>query len=76
MKWVEENIAGFEVGISSAPPSSKGFVPLKWRWVTERTFGIFNLFRRLDKDYEKTTESQESWILWQNCQMILNRITK
>lgn len=76
MKWVEENIAGLEVEISSAPPSSNGFVPLKWRWVTERTFGIFNFFRRLDKDYEKTTESQESWVLWQNCQMILNRINK
>ncbi len=75
MKWVEENIIGLQVEISSAPPSSKGFVPLKWRWVTERTFGIFNFFRRLDKDYEKTTESQESWILWQNCQMILNRMT-
>lgn len=74
MSWVQENLLGLEVEISSAPPSTKGFVPLKWRWVTERTFGIFNFFRRLDKDYEKTTESQESWILWQNCQRILNRI--
>jgi len=74
MKWVEGNIIGIDVEISSAPPSTKGFVPLKWRWVTERTFGIFNFFRRLDKDYEKTTKSQESWILWQNCQIILNRI--
>ena len=76
MKWVEENIAGLAVEISSAPPSAKGFVPLKWRWVTERTFGIFNFFRRLDKDHEKTTESQESWVLWQNCQVILNSIGK
>jgi len=74
MNWVEENVIGLEVEISSAPPSTKGFVPLKWRWVTERTFGIFNFFRRLDKDYEKTTESQEAWILWQNCQIILNRM--
>lgn len=73
-QWVEQNVMGLEVGISSAPPSTKGFVPLKWRWVTERTFGNFNFFRRLDKDHEKTTDSQESWILWQNCQIILNRI--
>jgi len=75
MEWVENTIAGLEVEISSAPESTKGFVPIKWRWVTERTFGGFNFFRRLDKDYEKTTSSQENWILWQNCQIILNRIT-
>ncbi|MEZ4894835.1 MAG: transposase [Saprospiraceae bacterium] len=45
--------------------------PVKWRWVSERTFGWFNFFRRLSKDYEKTVESSESWILWANCQMIL-----
>ncbi|TVZ26653.1 transposase [Gillisia sp. Hel_I_86] len=74
MEWVERTVIGLEVEISSCPPSSKGFVPVKWRWVTERTFGIFNFFRRLDKDYEKTPESQEYWVLWQNCQIILNRI--
>jgi len=74
MDWVTNNVMGVEVEISSRPPSEKGFVPVKWRWVTERTFGIFNFFRRLDKDYEKTVESQEAWILWQNCQMILNRL--
>ena len=41
IKWVEENIAGLEVAISSAPPYSKGFVPLKWRWITEKTFWDF-----------------------------------
>ena len=60
-----------EPEISSKPPSAKGFVPVKWRWVSERTFGWFNFFRRLSKDYEKTKESSESWILWANCQMIL-----
>ncbi|WP_294303017.1 IS5 family transposase [uncultured Chryseobacterium sp.] len=72
--WVKEHVIGLEVEISSAPPSEKGFVPLKWRWVTERTFGTFNFFRRLDKDHEKTPESQQYWILWQNCQIILNKI--
>jgi len=76
MNWVEQHIMGLDVEISSAPPTIKGFVPLKWRWVTERTFGTFNFFRRLDKDHEKTPESQESWVLWQNCQIILNRIKK
>lgn len=50
MDWVANNIIGLEVEISSRPPSENGFVPVKWRWLTERTFGIFNFFRKLDKD--------------------------
>ena len=43
-----------ELEISSKPPGTQGFVPFKWRWVTERAFGRFNFFRRFDKDHEKT----------------------
>ena len=73
--WVYENMLGVEVEISSPPPSLQGFVPVKWRWIGERTFGTLNFFRRLDKDHEKTTDSSEAWMLWQNCQLILNRFT-
>ncbi|ARS38150.1 IS5 family transposase [Pontibacter actiniarum] len=74
MGWVTENLLGVELEISSKPPDTEGFVPVKWRWVTERSFGIFNFFRRLDKDHEKTPESAQSWVLWQNCQVVINRI--
>ncbi|MEM8523272.1 MAG: IS5 family transposase, partial [Bacteroidota bacterium] len=59
--WVLTNMLGVDLEISSAPPSSKGFVPIKWRWVVEQTFGRFNFYRRLDKDHEKTTQSSEAW---------------
>ena len=75
-QWVENNIVGLEVEISSKPPSAKGFVPVKWRWVNERSFGWLNFFRRHSKDYEKTTNSAEAWILWANCQILLNRFKK
>jgi len=74
MDWVKDNLLGVGLEISSKPPSTKGFVPVKWRWVVEQTFGRFNFYRRLDKDYEKTVESSEAWILWQNCQTILYRL--
>jgi transposase len=74
MDWVYENILGVEMEVSSRPPTSRGFVPIKWRWVTERTFGTFNFFRRLDKDHEKTTQSAEAWVLWQNCQIVIQRL--
>ncbi|QHT71464.1 transposase [Rhodocytophaga rosea] len=73
--WVYENILGVEVEISSPPACSQGFVPVKWRWIGERTFATFNFARRLDKDHEKTTDSSQAWILWQNCQLTLNRFT-
>jgi transposase len=58
-----EKLFGVRAEISSKPPSAQGFVPVKWRWVSERTFGWFNFFRRLSKDYEKTVENSEAWIL-------------
>lgn len=71
---VAEKDVGVVPEVSSKPPTAKGFVPVKWRWVSERTFGWFNFFRRLSKDYEKTVESSETWILWANCQMILAKL--
>lgn len=67
---------GVEVEISSRPPTCKGFVPIKKRWVNERTFGWFNFFRRLDKDHEKTTKSSGSMILLANIQVILGRFAE
>jgi putative transposase len=72
--WLEQMYTSIELEIASRPPSSKGFVPVKIRWVTEQTFGTFNFQRRLDKDHEKTTNSAEAWIYWANCRRILNRL--
>lgn len=73
-EWLEAMCTSIELEISSRPPSSKGFVPVKIRWVTEQTFGVLNFQRRLDKDHEKTTNSAEAWVYWTNCQRILNRL--
>ena len=71
-EFVEE-VSEATVEISSRPPTQKGFVPIKFRWTVERSFGWFNFFRRLSKDYEKTVESSVSWIFLANSQIILNR---
>jgi transposase len=71
--WVNDNIIGLEVEFAAKPPTAgRGFVPVKWRWVNERTFAWFNFFRRHAKDYEKTPQSTEAWVLWANCQIVLN----
>jgi hypothetical protein len=39
--------------VTSTPSSAQGFVPVQWLLVSDRTFGWFNFFGRLSKDYEK-----------------------
>ena len=63
----------YEIEISSRPPTERGFVPVKKRWVVERTFSWFNFFRRLDKDHEKTVKSSETMIYIAQIQILLNR---
>lgn len=69
-----DGIIDVELEISSRPPTAQGFVPIKFRWVVERTFGWFNFFRRLSKDYEKTPESSAAFVVLANCAVILNRM--
>ncbi len=66
---------GIETEVGSRPPSEKGFIPVKWRWTIERTFGWTNFYRRLVKDYERTTKSTESMLLLANCTIALNIIS-
>ena len=43
-------------------PGQTTFEVQKWRWVVERTFGWFNRYRRLSKDYETFPRNSETWI--------------
>lgn len=65
---------GIRLEIAAKPESAKGFVPVKIRWVVERTFGWMNFFRRLSKDYERKVENSESMIYLAQIQILLNRL--
>ena len=43
--------------------TAKGFEVLPRRWVVERTFAWLGRCRRLARDWEKTIESAEAWVL-------------
>jgi len=43
--------------------TAKGFEVLPRRWVVERTFAWLGRCRRLARDWEKTVESAEAWVL-------------
>ena len=53
----------------------KDFEILPRRWVVERTFGWFNHYRRLSKDYEKLPEVSEALIYSVMCRLMLSRLT-
>jgi putative transposase len=50
-KWIVE--------VTSRREGAKGFEVIPFRWVVERTFGWYNHFRGLSKDYEYHTEISE-----------------
>lgn len=53
---------GIELEVVKRPDISRGFVPVSWRWIGERTFGWFNRWRRLSKDYERYEDTSEAMI--------------
>lgn len=52
----------------------KGFKVLPRRWVVERTFGWLGRYRRLSKDYEYLTETQEAFIYAAMVKNMLRRL--
>lgn len=65
----------YEMQISSRPEGATGFVPLRHRWVVERTFGWLTQHRRNVKDYERTYESSESQVYISSVRLLLRRLT-
>jgi len=53
---------GIDLEVVKRPDISRGFVPVSWRWIGERTFGWINRWRRMSKDYERFTDTGEAMI--------------
>jgi len=61
-EWLRHSGRGYRLEISGKREGEGGFRPLKVRWVNEQAFGCLGRYRRLSKDYERRTESSESWV--------------
>ena len=59
--WIGAN-ARWVLEVVRKRPGQTTFEVRKWRWIVERTFGWFNRYRRLSKDYEHNPRSSEAWI--------------
>ncbi|WP_276155981.1 transposase, partial [Sulfitobacter sp. S32] len=56
-------IGRWAIQIVKRSDSTKGFKVLPRRWVVERSFAWLGRCRRLAKDWERTIESAEAWVL-------------
>jgi len=73
MKWVMDTYRWI-LEVIKRPENTKGFILLPKRWVVERTFGWFNWYRRLSKDYEVLTETSETFIYVAMTRLLLRRL--
>lgn len=73
LRWAMDSLR-FIIWMVLRPEASKGFVLLKKRWVVERTFGWFNWYRRLSKDYERKPASAEAMIYIAMIRLMVRRL--
>ncbi|MGL4553631.1 MAG: IS5 family transposase [Gemmataceae bacterium] len=60
--WMYDSGAHYMIHVATKPAGKPGFVPVRIRWVAEQGIACLNRYRRLSKDYERTTESSEAWV--------------
>jgi putative transposase len=73
VEWVAEN-SNCTLEIVKRSDDVKGFKVLPHRWIVERTFGWFNKYRRLSKDYERLTDTSESTIYLTMTHIMVRRL--
>jgi putative transposase len=60
--WLRVHHRSYWIWVVSRPPGEQRFIPLRSRWVVERTFAWLGRYRRLSKDYEHLPESSEAML--------------
>ena len=61
-------------GLGGEVPPVYSTVPFMSEGLVERTFGWFNRYRRLSKDYERTVESSEAWVKLAMINIMVHRL--
>lgn len=68
------DLFGLIIEVVLRPQEVKGFQILPKWWVVERTYGWFNWWRRLNKDYELLPETSETFIYVGMIRLMLRRL--
>lgn len=61
-RWLRVHHRDYRIWVVSRPAGEHRFIPLRSRWVVERTFAWLGRYRRLSKDYEHSPESSEAML--------------
>ena len=72
--WLQTHRPGWHVEVQTRPEGTSGFVPVRKRWVVERTNAWNGRSRRHSKDYERRTESSAAMIQISNVHLMLRRL--
>src|SRR6185437_7743469 len=59
-RWLRVHHRDYRIVVVSREPGERRFVPLRSRWVAERTIAWLLRYRRLSREYEHTPESSEA----------------
>ena len=75
-KALEERGIDDLLEIVRKPKDQMGFSVLPRRWVVERTFAWISRCRRLTKDFERTIESSQAWVILSACRFMVRRVAR
>jgi putative transposase len=73
-EWLAKNRPGWRIAVKARPAGSKGFTPVRKRWVVERTNAWNGRARRNSKDYERKPESAAAMIQLSNLHLMLRKL--
>lgn len=74
-KWLAKHRPDWKVEITKPPEGTKGFSPVRIRWVVERSNAWHSRCRRHSRDYERLPESSEAMIRISHIGVMLRRLT-
>ena len=74
-RWARYSLGADVVVTDNPAMAAKRFIPVKKRWVVERTFAWLGDYRRLDKDHERRMTLSTAMIRWAMVNLMLRRLT-
>ena len=72
--WLAQHRPGWRIEVKTRPEGSKGFTPVRKRWVVERTNAWNGRARRNSKDSERKPESAAAMIQLSNIHLMLRKL--
>ncbi len=73
-RWLLGQGSPYRIEVRTKGAGEVGFVPVKIRWVVERTIAWLGRCRRLSKDYEYNTSSSATWVTIAAIQQMTRRL--